>query len=157
MQFRVPGIELKNPSSPEIGKKYEIPHPRSGPENTKKIQKKYKNGDFWAVFGIFLHFFHIFGARPGVGDFIFFSYFFVFEGFLSSIPGTRNGNKCRCSQIFCRINCFEPEVCVCNRNDLKFKGESVYVIKLFCQHSHRSVSVMDMYSIWQHTSRKRAE
>ena len=84
---------LKPGNTKKIRKNYEIPHPGSGPENTKKIQKKYKNGDFWAVFVFFLYFFRIFGARPGVGDFVIFSYFFRIsglEGFLSSIPGTRN-------------------------------------------------------------------
>ena len=100
MRFRVPGIELKKPSSLEIRKKYEkktknyeIPHPGSGPENTKKIQKKYEKGHFRAIFVFFLYFFRIFGARPRVGDFVVFSYFFRIsrlEGFLSSIPGTWN-------------------------------------------------------------------
>ena len=72
LRFRIPGIELKNPSSPEIRKKirksHEIPHSGSGPENTKKIQKKYENGSKMTVFVFFLYFFCIFGARPGVGD-----------------------------------------------------------------------------------------
>ena len=92
LRFRVPGIELKNPSSPEIRKKYEkiyeIPHPFRASKIRKKIQKKYKNGPKITVFVFFLYFFRIFGARPGVGDFIIFSYFFRIsrlEGFLSSM------------------------------------------------------------------------
>ena len=76
-------------------KKYEIPHPGSGPENTKKIQKKYENGHFWAVFAFFLYFCLSFRGPTRVGDFVISSYFFRIsglEGFLSSIPGTRNHN-----------------------------------------------------------------
>ena len=53
---------------------------------------------FWAIFVFFLYLFRIFGARPGVGDFVFFVFFSDFfriselEGFLSSIPGTRDHN-----------------------------------------------------------------
>ena len=84
LRFRVPGIELKNPSSPEIRKKirrksHEIPHPGSGPENTKKIQKKYENGPKMTVFVFFLYFFSYFrGPTRGGGFrdfFVFFSYF----------------------------------------------------------------------------------
>ena len=84
---------LRPGNTKKIRKSHEIPHPGSGPENTKKIQKKYENGHFQAIFVFFLYFFRIFGARPGVGDFVTFSYFFRIsgpEGFLSSIPGTRN-------------------------------------------------------------------
>ena len=86
---------LKPGNTKKIRKSHEIPHPGSDTENKKKIQKKYKNGDFRPIFVFFLYFFRIFGARPGVGDFVTFSYFFRIsglEGFLSSIPGTRNRN-----------------------------------------------------------------
>ena len=46
-----------------------------------------------SVFVFFLYFLRIFGARPRVGDFVIFSYFFRIsglEGFLSSRPGTRD-------------------------------------------------------------------
>ena len=75
MPFRVPGIELKTPQAwkceKKIRKRHEIPHPDSGPENTEKkyrekIQKWPENGRF----RLFLYFFRIFGARPGVGDFV---------------------------------------------------------------------------------------
>ena len=60
----------------KIRKKYKIPHSGLGPENTKKkIRKNYKNGEKMANFVIFLYFFRIFGAQPGMGDFVFFSYF----------------------------------------------------------------------------------
>ena len=84
---------LKPGNTKKIRKNYEIPHPRWGPETTKKIQKKYENGPKMTVFVFFQYFFRIFGARPGVGDFVIFSYFFRIsglEGFLGSIPGTRN-------------------------------------------------------------------
>ena len=73
-------------------KKYERklrnPPPRVGPrkyEKKRKIPKKYKNGPKITVFVFFLFFFffffRIFGARPGVGDSVIFSYYlFVFPG-----------------------------------------------------------------------------
>ena len=79
--YTVLAIQLKNPSSPEIRenkkhkkKSYEIPHPRWGPENTKKYRntkmaRKWPFSHFWGVF-----FFHVFGARPGVMGFEFFSF-----------------------------------------------------------------------------------
>ena len=66
------------PETPKIRKKYEIPHPGFAPENTKKIPKIYKNDPKTAIlcrFCIFRCFFHMFGRQPGVGDFVFFSYF----------------------------------------------------------------------------------
>ena len=72
LRFRVPGIELKNPSSPEIRKKYEKITESPAPGRALKIRKntenKNKNGDFWAVFVFFLYFFRILGARPRVGE-----------------------------------------------------------------------------------------
>ena len=53
-------------------------------------------------FRIFLYFFCIFGARPRVGDFVIFSYFFRIsglEGFLSSRPGTRDHNIRRLAEM----------------------------------------------------------
>ena len=94
LRFRVPSIELKNPSSPEIRKKLRNSPPRVGP---RKIRKKYRKNTTTVIFEPFSYFFCIFfgfsGARPGVGSFVTFSYFFRIsglEGFLSSIPGTRN-------------------------------------------------------------------
>ena len=99
LRFRVPGMELKNPSSPEIRKKNtktsRNPPPRVGPrkyeKNTEKIRKR-SLSDCFRIFSVFI--FRIFGARPWVGDFVTFSYFFRISGlegfFLSSIPGTRN-------------------------------------------------------------------
>ena len=69
---------LRPRNTKKIRKSHEIPHPGSGPENTKKIQKKYENGHFRAIFVFFLYFFRIFRARPGVGDFVTFSYFFSY-------------------------------------------------------------------------------
>ena len=64
--------------------------PRKYEKNTEKIRKR----SFLGHFRIFLYFFRIFGAPPGVvGDFVIFSYFFRIsglEGFSGSIPGTRN-------------------------------------------------------------------
>ena len=80
---------LKPGNTKKIRKNYEIPG--SGPENTKKILKKYWS--LWAIFVFFLYFFRIFRAPPGVGDFVMFSYFFRNsgpEGVLGSAPGTRN-------------------------------------------------------------------
>ena len=69
----------RKPPNPENTKKYKIPHPGLTPGNTEKIPKKYKNGPKIAVFGPFPYFFGIFsvfwGANPGWGDFVFFSYF----------------------------------------------------------------------------------
>ena len=65
----------------KLRKKYEIPHPGLGPENTEKIPKNTKIAPklpFLYFFGIF---FRIFGAQPGVGDSYFFRNFFVFSGF----------------------------------------------------------------------------
>ena len=74
-----PATEPENPQTPKIRKKYQIPHPGLTPGNTEKIPKKYKNGPKIAVFGPFSYFFRyffcIFGGQPGVGDFVFFSYF----------------------------------------------------------------------------------
>ena len=72
--------EYETPSKLEIRKKSEKKYkiPALGPENTEKIQRNYKNGHFLTVFVIFVYFFHIFGSQPGMGDFVFFSYLFVF-------------------------------------------------------------------------------
>ena len=54
-----------------------------------------KNGHFWAIFVFLGYFFRIFGAPPGVGNFVIFRIVFVFPGLrgcLSSVPGTRNRN-----------------------------------------------------------------
>ena len=82
--FCVPGIELKNPSSPEIRKNIrksnEIPHPGSGPENAKKYSKNTKSvifGPFRVFFCIFVC---IFGSDPGWGISEVFRIFFVFPG-----------------------------------------------------------------------------
>ena len=84
---------LKPGNTKKIRKNDEIPHPGSGPENTKKntekIQKRPKNHRF-SIFSAFFSYFR--GPTRGGG----FRHFFVFfrisglEGFLSSIPGTRN-------------------------------------------------------------------
>ena len=64
-------------------KKGKIPFLGLGPENTKKKPKKYKNGEFWAIFVVFFSvFFSYFRAQPGNGDLVFFfRNFFVFSGF----------------------------------------------------------------------------
>ena len=88
LRSRLPGKE-PDPKPPEprkyeknTKKKYKIPHPGSGPKNTKKIPKKYENGPKMTIFVFFRYFFRIFGARPWVGDFVFFfRNFFVFSGF----------------------------------------------------------------------------
>ena len=38
-----------------------------GPRKYEKIQKKYKNGHFWAIFVFFLYFFVFLGPEPGWG------------------------------------------------------------------------------------------
>ena len=100
LRFRVPGVELKTPS-PETRKKYKKLRsslPRVGPRKyEKKIQKKNTKT---AIFGPLLFFFfcfflRIFGAQPGAGNSVFFRSFRIsgLEGFVSSIPGTRNRNS----------------------------------------------------------------
>ena len=92
----------QNPSSPEIRKKIRKkseklrnPPPRVGPrkyeKNTEKIQKRVILGHV-CTFSVFFSYFR--GPTRG-GDSVIFSYFFRIsglEGFLSSIPGTRNRN-----------------------------------------------------------------
>ena len=86
---------LKSGNTKKIFKKYKITHFRFGPKNTKKLPKNYKNGHFLANFVIFRSFFRIFGAKPEMGDFVSFLYFFRIsrlEGFLYSVApqGDRN-------------------------------------------------------------------
>ena len=84
LQFRIPGMELKNPSRPEIRKTPPGVRPRKYEKNTE--------GPKMTVFVFFLYFSRIFGARPRGGEFRHFFVFFrisVREGFLSSKPGTR--------------------------------------------------------------------
>ena len=102
MRFCVPGIELKNPSSLEIREKYEktyeISHPGSGPENTKKIRENTRKWPKNDNFRIFYIFFSSFRGPTRVGNFVSFSYFFRIswlEGFLSSTPGTQNRKRGR--------------------------------------------------------------
>ena len=84
-KFAIPRswYRAQKPLKPGNTKKYEKATkspPRVGPrkyeKNTEKIQKRSFSGHF----RIFLYFFRIFGARPGVGDFVAFSYFLVFPG-----------------------------------------------------------------------------
>ena len=60
----------KNTNSPTLG---------WPPKNQKKTPKKYQNSTKTAIFVPFWYFFVIFfgffGGQPGVGDFVFFSYF----------------------------------------------------------------------------------
>ena len=98
LRFRVPGIELKNPSSPEIRKKDEKITKSPNPGRAPKIRKRYRKNTKTAKKSPFSFFFCIFfvfsGPDPGWGILaIFSSLFFSFsglEGFLSSIPGARN-------------------------------------------------------------------
>ena len=66
LQVRVPGIELKNPSSPENTKKiqkgHEISHPESGPENMKKNTEKIRKRSFSGHFRTFSVIFSYFGG-----------------------------------------------------------------------------------------------
>ena len=99
---------LKPGNTKRIRKSHEIPHPGSGQtrKNTEKIRKRPENDHF----GIFLYFFRIFGARPGVGDFVTFSYFLRISGleeFLSSIPGTRNRKPILTLQALLPLVAFE--------------------------------------------------
>ena len=58
----------QSPKSPEyekIRKNTKIPHPRLGPENTKKIPKKYENRNFGAIFVVFGIVFVYSGPNPG--------------------------------------------------------------------------------------------
>ena len=55
-----PAGVVQSPKTPEsrkyekiTRKKYKIPDPRSPPENTKKLPKKYKKGNFSAIFVFF--------------------------------------------------------------------------------------------------------
>ena len=113
LRFRVPGIELKNPSSPEIRKKYEKyrkkirnPPSRVGPRKYEKNTKNTKIAQKWPFSYFFCIFFVFSGPDPGWGIsyfFVCFSYFFRIsglEGFLSSIPGTRNRNTKWTFRIF---------------------------------------------------------
>ena len=83
--------EPENPQSPKIRKKYKIPHPRKYRKNTEKIRKRPENGNFWAVLYVFGIFCRISGGQPGVGDFVFFSYFRVW-GFSGSVAGPQDRN-----------------------------------------------------------------
>ena len=58
------------------------------------------------------------------------------------------------ANMIAELICFEPEICICNGNYCKFKAKSVSVMRDFCQHSHRSVPVMDINSsgCWQRNS-----
>ena len=80
LQFRVPGMELKNPSSPEIRKTYEkvteSPTPSRAPKIRKKNTKNTKKGIFRPFSYFFCIFVRIFGRGGGFRDFfVFFSYF----------------------------------------------------------------------------------
>ena len=70
--------------NPENTKNIQNPPPRVDPRKYEKIPKKYKNGPKIAVVGpfsyFFRYFFRIFGGQPGVGDFVFFSYFWALGG-----------------------------------------------------------------------------
>ena len=97
LRFRVSWYRAQKPLKPgnteKIRESHEIPDPGSGPENTKKIRKRSFSGHF-RTFSVFFSYF--FRARPGVGDFVTFSYFFRIsglEGFLRCIPGMRNRNS----------------------------------------------------------------
>ena len=82
LRFRVPGVELKNPSSPEIRNKSEkimkSPTPGRAPKirkNTEKIRKRPKNHRF-RIFSVFFSYFR--GPTRGGGFrnfFAFVSYF----------------------------------------------------------------------------------
>ena len=54
------------------------PTPGRAPKIRKKYRKKYENGPKMTVFVFFLYLFRIFGARPGVGDFVIFFVFFSY-------------------------------------------------------------------------------
>ena len=71
---------LKPGNTKKIPKNYKITHFRFGPGNMEKIPKNYKIGQKMAIFVIFRYFFRIFGAKPEMGDFVFFHIFFVFPG-----------------------------------------------------------------------------
>ena len=75
----------QSPKTPESQKYEKItkkntksPTPGLGPENTKKLRKKYKIGQFWAIF---VFFFYFRGPTRGGRFCIFFRNFFVFLGF----------------------------------------------------------------------------
>ena len=72
-------VSDRKPPKPENTKKIQNPPPQLGPrkyrKNTEKIGKRPENDNFWAVFIFFRYFFRISGGQPGVGDFVFFSYF----------------------------------------------------------------------------------
>ena len=95
--FRVPGIELKNPSSQETRKNYkkklQNPPPRVGPRKYEKnTEKKWKwpKNDRFRIFSVFFSYFR---GPTRDGRFRSFSYFCLyFRAWGSSIPGTRNRN-----------------------------------------------------------------
>ena len=86
---------LKPGNTKKIGKSHEIPHPGSGPENTKKTQKNTQIARKWPFSCFFCFFFSYFRGPTRGGEFhdffVFFSYFRAW-GVLSSIPGTQNRN-----------------------------------------------------------------
>ena len=86
-EYYDPACLVKSPHPPEtrkytkkILKKYGIPHPGSGPKkNEKKYRKNTENGPKM-TFSVFVrYFFRSFGARPWVGDAVFFSEFYFFR------------------------------------------------------------------------------
>ena len=84
-RFRVPDIELKNPqarnsekkTNKKTKKKLRNSPTRVGPRKYEKNTEKIRKRSFWGHSCVFLYSFRIFGARPGVGNFVI---LFVFPG-----------------------------------------------------------------------------
>ena len=130
----------RKPPHPENTKKIQNPPPRVDPrkygKNTEKIEKRPKNCRFPAVFVFFRYFFCIFGGQPGVGDFVFFSYFRALGvfglcsrharsqrlPFFLQVMGSARKDPCfwvifHGIQLFClqlEASCWQWSFCTCN-------------------------------------------
>ena len=93
---------LRKPLNPENAKKKcKIPLPGLGPENTKKLPKKYKMVIFGPFLYVFGNFFVFSGPNPGRGILYFFRIFFVFSGlrgFCNLYQARRVANRNRKSE-----------------------------------------------------------
>ena len=100
LQFRRARTGHKKPpkagNTKKIRKNYKIPHPGLGPENTKKLPKKCKNGPRMTILYFFGNFSYFRGPTQGGGFCNFFFFFFVFPalgGFLCPVRARRNCNS----------------------------------------------------------------
>ena len=119
LRFRRARTGHKNPPRPEIRKnhekKYKIPHPGLGPENTRKLPKKYKNSSKMTPFCIFSVIFSYFRGPSLQGGgfcifFVIFSYFRPWGVFVPCTSPTESQHK--------RTSCEERELCVSNSKSM---------------------------------------